>query len=195
MKIISAIALTLAAVAVNAAPVTYDLDPSHSYPSFAADHFGGLSVWRGKFTKTSGHVVLERDAKSSAIKSGTFDVSIDTSSVDFGNAKLDEHARSDQMFDVAKFPSATYVGKLSKFKAGKPLEAQGVFTFHGVSKPLTLVIHSFLCKQNPMTKKEVCGADASAVFDRSAFGVTYGKDYGFNMSVTLQIQVEAIRAD
>src|SRR6202035_1289264 len=46
-----------------AAPVTYVLDPKHTYPSFAADHFNGLSVWRGKFTDTSGKVVYDKDAK------------------------------------------------------------------------------------------------------------------------------------
>jgi polyisoprenoid-binding protein YceI len=59
-----------------------------------------------------------------------------------------------------------------------------------VSKPLTLKIDSFLCKPNPMTKKEVCGADASATFDRSDYGVTFGQAYGFQMWVKLEIQVE-----
>ncbi len=63
-------------------------------------------------------------------------------------------------------------------------------TLHGVTKPLTLKINSFLCKQNPMSKKEVCGADASAEFDRSDFGINYGEKYGFKMGVQLQIQVE-----
>ena len=37
---------------------TYQFDPSHTYPSFEADHFGGLSVWRGKFDKSSGTVMV-----------------------------------------------------------------------------------------------------------------------------------------
>ena len=45
-----------------------------------------------------------------------------------------------------------------------------------------------------MTKKEVCGADASGSFNRSDFGISYGDKYGFNMQVKLAIQVEAIRA-
>ena len=69
--------------AAFAAPVTYVLDPKHTYPSFAADHMGGLSVWRGKFTETAGKVVYDKDAKS-----GTIDVTVNMSSVDFGNAKL-----------------------------------------------------------------------------------------------------------
>ena len=76
--------------------------------------------------------------------------------------KLDEHAKSAEIFDVAKYPTATYVGQIHEVRtATGPTEAEGTFTLHGVSKPLTLKIDSFLCKPNPMTKKEVCGADAS----------------------------------
>ena len=171
--------------AAFAAPVTYVLDPKHTYPSFAADHMGGLSVWRGKFTSTTGKVVYDKDAKS-----GTIDVTVDLSSVDFGNAKLDEHAKSPEIFDTAKYPTATYSGKFTQFNASGPTEAQGTFTLHGVSKPLTLKIDSFKCMQSPMTHKEVCGADASATFDRSDYGIDFGKTYGFKMWVKLEIQVE-----
>ncbi|MEP6547376.1 MAG: YceI family protein [Gammaproteobacteria bacterium] len=182
--VLASIAALLSASAF-AAPVTYKLDPSHTYPSFAADHMGGLSVWRGKFTATSGTVVYDKEAKS-----GSIDVTVDTSSVDFGMPKLNEHAKSAEIFDVAKFPTATYSGKFTKFKGATPTEAQGTFTLHGVSKPLTLTINSFLCKPNPMSKKEVCGADASATFNRSDFGVNFGDKYGFKQEVSLQIQVE-----
>ncbi len=171
--------------AAFAAPVTYVLDPKHTYPSFEADHMGGLSVWRGKFTDTTGKVVYDKAAKS-----GTIDVTVNVDSIDFGNAKLDEHAKSDELFDAAKFPTATYSGKFTKFDAKGPTEAQGTFTLHGVSRPLTLKIDSFLCKPNPMTHKEVCGADATASFDRSDYGIDFGQKYGFKMWVKLQIQVE-----
>jgi polyisoprenoid-binding protein YceI len=184
-RFLSASIATLAGATALAAPVTYVLDPHHTYPSFEADHMGGLSVWRGKFTDTSGKVVYDKDAKS-----GSIDITVNMGSVDFGMAKLDDHAKSPELFDVAKFPTATYVGKFSKFNGATPTEAQGTFTLHGVSKPLTLVINSFMCKPNPMTKKEVCGADAAASFDRSDFGLNFGDAYGFKMGVKLQIQVE-----
>jgi polyisoprenoid-binding protein YceI len=178
-------ATAVAATAI-AARVTYVIDPKHTYPSFAADHMGGLSVWRGKFTETSGKVVYDKDAKT-----GSIDVTVNLSSVDFGNAKLDEHAKSPEIFDAAKYPTATYTGKFTKWNGSSPTEAEGTFTLHGVSKPLVLKINSFMCKPNPMTKKEVCGADASASFDRSDYGVTFGQTYGFQMWVKLDIQVEA----
>jgi polyisoprenoid-binding protein YceI len=176
---------TLLAAGALAAPVTYVLDPNHTYPSFAADHMGGLSVWRGKFTKTTGNVVYDKAAKS-----GSISVTVDMTSVDFGNAKLNEHATSAEIFDAAKFPTATYTGKFTQFSGSTPTEAQGTLTLHGVTKPLNLTINSFLCKPNPMSKKEVCGADASATFDRSDFGINFGDKYGFKMAVDLEIQVE-----
>lgn len=175
--------------AATAAPVTYQIDPAHTYPSFEADHFGGMSIWRGKATKTSGTIVLNQAAKS-----GTVDITVDAASIDFGHAKLDEHAKSPELFDVAKFPTITYKGKLAKFSGDAPTEVDGELTMHGVTKPLKLTLNQFKCMQNPMLKKEVCGADASATLDRSQFGIDYGVKYGFKMEVKLQIQVEAIRA-
>jgi polyisoprenoid-binding protein YceI len=172
-----------------AAPVTYNVDPNHTHPSFETDHFGGLSVWRGRFDSNSGTIVFDKDKGS-----GTVEITIDATSIDFGHAKLNEHAKSAEMFDVEKFPTATYKGTLAKFKDGAPTEVQGQLTLHGVTKPVTLTINQFKCMVNPMLKKEVCGADASATFNRSDFGISYGDKYGFKQDVKLQIQVEAIRA-
>jgi len=189
MKIaLPAALLTFAATTALATPVTYQIDPGHTYPSFEADHMGGLSVWRGKFTKSAGTIVLDQSKST-----GTVEVTVDTSSIDFGHEKLNEHAKSPDLFDVAKYPTATYKGTLANFKNGAPTEVQGEFTFHGVTKPLTLTINQFLCKPNPMTKKEVCGADASGSFDRADYGVNFGDKFGFKMQVKLAIQVEAIR--
>jgi polyisoprenoid-binding protein YceI len=115
---------------------------------------------------------------------------VDMSSINFGMPKLNEHAKSAEIFDVAKYPTATYAGKFTKFNGASPTEAKGTLTMHGVTKPVTLKIDSFLCKPNPMSKKEVCGADATATFNRADFGVNFGEKYGFKQEVALQIQVE-----
>jgi polyisoprenoid-binding protein YceI len=184
-RIVMASIAALLGASAFAAPVTYTLDPAHTYPSFEADHMGGLSVWRGKFDATSGTVVYDKEAKS-----GSIEVTVDMTSVDFGMPKLNEHAKSAEIFDTAKYPTATYSGKFTKFNGATPTEAQGTLTMHGVTKPVTLIIDSFLCKPNPMSKKEVCGADAKATFNRADFGVNFGDKYGFKQEVTLQIQVE-----
>ena len=190
MKIaLPAVTLALAAGAVLADPASYTLDPNHTYPSFEADHFGGLSVWRGKFDKSSGSVVIDKEKGT-----GTVDVTVDAASINFGMPKLDEHAKSAEMFDVAKYPTATYKGTLSHFKDGAPTEVDGEFTLHGVTKPLKLTINQFACKPNPMDKKEHCGADAHGTFNRADYGINYGEKYGFKMEVKLAIQVEGVRS-
>lgn len=182
-------ASTTLAAAASAAPVKYDIDPSHTYPSFTADHMGGLSKWRGKINSSSGTVTLD-----AAAKTGSVDVTMNMKEIDFGHEKMNEHARSPDIFNVEKFPTATYTGKLVNFKNGAPTEVDGSLTLHGVTKPVKLKINQFLCKPHPMLKKEVCGADAVGKINREDFGVSYGKAYGFNQEVELQIQVEALQA-
>ena len=189
MKAALGLALLAGMGTAFAAPVTYQIDPNHTYPAFETDHMGGLSVWRGKFTKTSGSIVMDKEAGT-----GTVAINIDASSVDLGNEKLEQHVRSPDMLDAQKFRTATYKGKLAAFKNGAPTEVQGELTLHGITKPVNLKINSFLCKKNPMSGKDVCGADASGTFDRSAFGISFGKDYGFKQDVKLLISIEAIRA-
>jgi polyisoprenoid-binding protein YceI len=188
--LIAASISALIAGSAIAAPTTYNLDPSHTYPSFETDHFGGISVWRGKFTKSSGVVTLDRAAKT-----GSIDVTIDTASIDTGNAPLDKHVKTAEFLDVEKFPTATFKGTSFHFNGDTPTEVTGNFTFHGVTKPLTLKIDSFKCFINPMIKREVCGADANAQFDRADYGVNWGANYGFKMLTQLQIQVEGVKAD
>jgi polyisoprenoid-binding protein YceI len=172
-----------------AAPIAYDVDPEHTHPSFEADHFGGMSVWRGTFNKTSGKVVLDREAGN-----GTVDISIETASINVGLEKLETHLKSPDFFDVEKFSTATYKGKLAKFKDGAPTEVQGDLTLHGVTKPVTLTIRSFKCMAHPMKKKEFCGADATATINREDFGMAWGKNFGFKMDTKLEIQIEAFVA-
>jgi polyisoprenoid-binding protein YceI len=189
----TAIAVSLAAAAacttVSAATVTYAIDPDHTYPSFEADHMG-VSVWRGKFNKTSGSMTLDKAAGT-----GEVDVVIDMDSVDFGHEAMNQQAKADTFFDTAKHPRATYKGRLENFAAGVPTRISGDLTLHGVTKPVALDVKSFRCIPHLLLKRELCGADALATFRRDEFGLEAGKDYGFDMSVTLRIQVEAIQAE
>jgi polyisoprenoid-binding protein YceI len=184
-KLTALVALAVAVGSAAAAPVKYKIDPSHTYPSFEADHKGGLSTWRGKFNKTSGSVVLDREAKT-----GTVDVAIETDSIDFGLDAMNTHARSAAIFDTAQFPLAVYKGNII-FNGDTPAAVDGTLTLHGVTRPVKLTLNAFLCKPDALTKVEVCGADALGGFDRADFGITFGK--GFKTDTVLRIQVEAQR--
>ena len=171
------------AVPAVAETETWVIDPAHTYPSFEFPHMG-ISVWRGKFSSTSGTITLDREART-----GSVDVAIDPDSIDFGADDMHEHARSANWFDVAKFPTATYKGAI-RFDGEVPAAVDGELTVRGVTRPLTLTIEHFKCIPHPMSGKQVCGADASGELHWSEFGM-YKMDDPEADKVRLSIQVEA----
>ena len=186
-KMLLAAAIAGIALPALAAPENYTVDPTHTYPNIEFSHMG-LSVWRGKFNKTSGKIVLDRAAKS-----GTVEITIDASSINFGLAAMDEKARSDDFFDTAKFPTASYKGTI-RFAGDKPRTVDGQITIRGITHPATLSINMFNCMPHPMLKKEVCGADAEGELNWSEYGMKmsqYGQ--GDAGKVRLRIQVEALK--
>jgi polyisoprenoid-binding protein YceI len=183
---LAAAALVAATFAAQAAPVTYDIDPQHTYPSFEADHMG-ISTWRGKFDRTSGTVTMDREAGTGSVK-----IVVDMASGDFGLEALNKVARGKELFESAKYPKATFKGTLQDFVDGAPTKAVGTLEMHGKTNPVTLDIRKFKCIPHPMLKREDCGADVYATIDREQFGMDAGKAYGFSMAVDLRIQVEAI---
>lgn len=186
-KLLLAAAIAGTAVPALATPENYTVDPMHTYPNIEFSHMG-LSVWRGKFNKTSGKIVLDRAAKS-----GTVEITIDASSINFGLAAMDEKARSDDFFDTAKFPTASYKGTI-RFAGDKPRTVDGQITIRGITRPATLNINMFNCMPHPMLKREVCGADAEGELNWSEYGMKmsqYGQ--GDAGKVRLRIQVEALK--
>lgn len=182
LALAAALALPFAA---GAAPETFRMDSEHTYPSLEFPHMG-ISVWRGKFTKSSGRVVLDRAART-----GTVEVRVDTSSIDFGHPKMREIALTDDWLDVAKYPAMTYQGEL-RFSGDTPTGVEGRLTLRGVTRPLALRINSFKCIDHPFFKREVCGADAEGDLDRADYGMTLFTDDGMG-KIHLRIQVEAMK--
>ena len=186
-KLLIAALLAASATAAFAAPDTYSIDPKHTFPSVEADH-KGMSILRGKFTRSSGTITLDRAART-----GSLEITIDAASLDFGLEALNNKIKSSpEGLDVAKFPNAVYKGKAIKFNGDVPASVEGELTLKGVTRPLTLTINKFKCAENAMTKKEVCGADASAEFKRTDFGIGIATPSSAP-EVKLQIEVEAIR--
>lgn len=185
-SLLHAPALLALAAAAQAAPVTYDIEPTHTYPSFEADHMG-LSFWRGKLNKSAGTIVYDK-----ATGTGSVDVQMDLASIDFGLDAMNAWARGKDFFDVEKNPSATFKGRFEGTKAGVPTQVVGELTLNGKTRPMTLTIHQLKCMPHPMLKRDFCGADASGSFNRDDFGLGAGKDWGFKMDVGLKIQVEAV---
>jgi polyisoprenoid-binding protein YceI len=130
-----------------------------------------------------------------AAGTGSVDLIITMDSIDFGNEAMNSKARGEGMFDTVQFPLAYYKGKLDGFVDGAPTQVVGQLNLHGVTRPVDLKILSFKCAQHPLYRRDWCGADALATFQRDDFGIDAGKAYGFKMDVTLRIQVEAVLAE
>ena len=169
-------------------PVTYEIDPNHTFPAFEADHMGGLSLWRGKINSTSGEIILDKKNKI-----GSVNVVMEMLSIDFGHDEMNKRAKSDDMFDIEEFPQASYEGKLINFQDGAPTKVEGELTLHGITKNVDLEIKAFKCRLHPFKLREVCGADLRGNIMRDDFGIKYGKMLGFKMGVALRIGVEAIK--
>ena len=186
-KLAVAAAVAATALPALAAPVRYQIDPEHTFPSLEFSHLG-VSVWRGKFNRTQGDVVLDRAAKT-----GTVNVVIDTTSLDWGLASMNEHSRKKEWFNVAEYPAATYKGTV-KFDGGQPTTVDGQLTLKGITRPVTLTLRLFNCVPHPILKKELCGTDAHGELNWSHFGMKKWGE-GDADKVRLRIQVEALKQD
>ena len=169
-----------------AAPETYVLDGTHTFPRFSYSHLG-YSTQLSRFNKTTGQIVLDKAAKTGAV-----DIVIDTQSVDTGYATFDEHIQGEDFLDTAKYPTATFKSTQVVFEGDQPVKVEGNLTLKGVTKPVTLTVTSFQAMPHPMLKKDAIGANAHTVIQRSAFNA--GK-YAPNVSddVRIDIAVEAIK--
>lgn len=186
-QFITAFALSAAVVApAFAAPQTFVLDNSHSYPRFSYSHFG-YSTQMSRFNKTTGKVVFD-----SAAKTGAVDVVIDTKSVDTGFATFDEHIQGEDFLDTAKFPTASFKSTKVIFEGDKPAKIEGNLTLKGVTKPVTLTVTSFQAMPHPMLKKDAIGANAFTVVKRSEFNAGKYAPY-VGDEVRIDIALEAIK--
>jgi polyisoprenoid-binding protein YceI len=178
-------ALAAVSIAAQAAPVTYTIDNSHTYPHFTYNHLG-FSNQTHKFDKTSGTVVLDRKAKT-----GSVEVTIDAASVNTGYAVFNEHLKAADFFDATVYPTLTFKSSTMRFKGDQPVSVAGDLTIKGVTKPVTLKITHFKCQPHPMLKVEACGANATTQVKRSEFNM--GKNVPYvSDEVTLTLAIEAV---
>jgi polyisoprenoid-binding protein YceI len=187
MKWFSLVAVC-ASMPAFAAPEIYTVEPHHTYPSFETTHMG-ISLWRGKFDRTEGKIWLDRENKTGRVM-----ISVDVRSINFGLPVMDKVALGDEFFKADQYPTAKYDGESITFQGDVPVAVNGELTLAGVTKPLKLQIASFKCIMSPFLKRQVCGADVRAEFDRRGFGMM--RDIvPDDPNVRLYIQVEAIKGD
>ena len=172
--------------AALAEPVSYIVDPKHTYASFEINHLG-LSTARGTFDRTSGDIVLD-----AAAGTGQIEIVIDTASIDTGLDKRDEHLRAAEFFNVDQYPTMKFVATSVEFDSERPVRAHGALTMLGKTLPVSLRITHFACGRHAINDRPVCGADAETRIRRSQWGMTtYVPTIGDE--VTIRIGVEAYR--
>ena len=184
-----AAALVLAAAAATpalAAPETYIVDGTHSFPRFSYSHFG-YSTQLSRFNKTTGKVVFDKAARTGAV-----DIVIDAKSVDTGYSTFNEHIQGEDFLDTAKYPSATFKSTRVVFDGDKPSAVEGNLTIKGVTRPVTLTVTSFQAMPHPMLKKDAIGANAYTVVKRSEFNAGKHAPY-VGDEVRIDVAIEAIK--
>ncbi len=175
-----------AATSALAAPETYTVEGTHTFPAFSYNHLG-LSTQISKFNKTTGTVVYD-----AAAKTGSVDITIDMTSIETGVPVFNKHIQAEGFLDTAKFPTATFKSSKVVFEGDKPTAIEGNLTINGVTKAVTLKVTNFVAKDHPMNKKAALGADASVVIKRTDFNA--GKFApAVGDEVTITIGLEAIK--
>lgn len=182
------LAATLAASFVGsavAAPVTYKIDESHTYPRFSYSHLG-YSTQLSSFSKTMGTVVYDAEAKT-----GEVDITIDMTSVNTGFADFNDHIQGPDFLDTKQFPTATFKSSKVVFDGDKPQTIEGTLTIKGIGKPVTLTVTSFQAMPHPMQKKPAIGANAHTTVKRSDFKADKHAPYVSN-ELRIDIALEAV---
>ncbi len=180
--------LCLAAFAAQAAPETFEVDLAHTYPSFEVSHLG-ISTQRGRFEKTSGRIVLDREAGT-----GSIDLRIEAASVSTGNRLLDGVLKGEDFFDAATHPFLTFRSSALEFEGGVPKRAVGELTMVGTTRRVSIEVARFGCTRLPFFVRLTCGADVTARLKRSEFGM--GAFAGLvGDEVLLEVQIEAVKQE
>ena len=167
-------------------PITYRLDPNHTFVTFEVRHFG-TSTLRGRIGPVPGEVTVDRGART-----GDLRLRIPVDTVSTGMRVLDARLKQPDLLATTEYPEAYFVATRFQFDAaGGVKEVRGEFTLRGVGEPLSLFARSFACRHDETLGHEVCGGDFEADLKRGRFGATFGQPF-IGDDVHLVIQVEAI---
>lgn len=181
-----AAALAAASFAATAAPVAYRIDPNHTDVVASWSHFG-FSNPIAHFGQVDGTITY--DAQN--VGQSSVSVTLPLAGLNSHVAKFDEHLRSAEFFDAARYPTITFRSTRVEAAGDNKLRVFGDLTIKGVTKPAVLDVTINRIGEQPMAKRAAAGFAASTVIKRSDFGVD---KYAPNVSdeVTITITTEAV---
>lgn len=148
------------------APGTWRIDPGHADVAFTGRHFMRTKI-RGRFTGVTGVVRFAEDLADSHIEAV-----IDMASVDSGDQTRDEHLRSADQFDVARFPNATFHSTRVVWEGGTVGRVEGDLTIHGVTRPVVLDVEYRGYVRDPWGNDRAVFAAATRL-NREDFEITW----------------------
>jgi polyisoprenoid-binding protein YceI len=167
------------------APGVWTIDPGHAEVAFIGRHFM-LTKIRGRFTGVAGHVKVDEEPNES-----TLEVTIDMASVNSGDTARDDHLRSDDFFDVANYPTATYRSSLVEWN-GPSGRVVGDLTIRGVSRPVILAVDYVGHAHDPWGKERAVFS-ASASINRGDWGLSWNmllETGGVVVSKEIRIEID-----
>ncbi|MFT3761251.1 MAG: YceI family protein [Pseudoxanthomonas sp.] len=187
-KTLLAAALFALAGSAFAAPVTYKLDPTHTDVLASWSHLG-FSHPSAHFGNIEGTLVYDADN----VAASSVEVTLPLSGLSSFTAKFDQHLASDELFDAAKFPSASFKSTRVEALGDNKLKVTGDLTIKGITKPVVLDVTLNKIGQHPMKKVPAIGFDATATVKRSDFGLGYAVP-AVSDEVSLRITTEGAAA-
>ena len=191
--IIPMIALVFLAIPIFALAATWQMDPAHSSFQFKIRHLTVSNV-KGDFSKFQGVVIMD-DQDITNLK---VEVTIHAASVNTGHAQRDEHLRGPDFFDVAQYPTLTFVSKKVIKTDTNRLKVVGDLTLHGLTREITVDVEGPTSEVKDPGGNSRRGATAAAKINRRDFGLTWNKvlDTGglvVGDEVNIYVEVELIR--
>jgi len=193
-KLITSIAAIIAlALPLVASAATWTIDPDHSSVGFKVKHLMVSNV-RGSFDKHNGSV----DINDKDITKSKVEVTIDTASINTNVQKRDDHLRSADFFDVAKYPTMTFVSKKVAKAGNDKLKVTGDLTLHGVTRQVVLDVDPLSKESKDPWGNIRRGTTATTKIDRKDFGLTWNKGLEtggvlVGEEITINLEIEMIR--
>jgi polyisoprenoid-binding protein YceI len=187
-RLILASLLSFATLSAQAAE-PYTIDPKHTQVEFTWSHFGYSHI-TGRFDQVEGEFLFDAADPTKS----TISVTIPIASISTGVADLDTHLKSDDFFDAAQFPTATFRSTSVTAAGEGRLAVAGDLTIHGVTRPVVLAVTVNKIAPHPMNNKPTAGFDATLTIKRSDFGVNM---YVPNVSdeILIEITTETRKAE
>jgi polyisoprenoid-binding protein YceI len=185
--LLSVCALGLLA-STQAAVETYQIDPVHSSVGFTIRHF--FTNVPGVFTKFSGAITVDRDH----LENSSVTATIEVPSVDTHTEKRDNHLRSPDFFNAAKFPVMTFKSTAWKQTGDGAFDVTGDLTIKDVTKPVVLKV-KLLGFGPGMQGAVLSGWEASTTLNRNDFGITtFPKMLGDDVGVTISVEADLAKS-